>query len=83
MKRYDEFDSFADTIFTKYKIIVQTEEDKQELEQAFEHLHNTDCDPNYIIVNQLIHEYLTQERTGNKLTKNNIVVDKELYERLR
>lgn len=65
--------------WTKYKIVVPTEEDKKELEEAFEHLHHTDCDTNYVTVNQLIHEYLTPEISGNPKTKNNIIVDKDLY----
>jgi hypothetical protein len=69
--------------WTKYKIIVPTEEDKKELEEAFEHLHYTDCDTNFVTVNQLIHEYLTPERTGNPQTRNNILVNKDLYEQLR
>ena len=45
--------------------------DKQDLEEAFEHLHYTDCDTNNVPVNQLVHEYLTPERTGDENTKNN------------
>ena len=69
-------------IWTKYKIIVPTEEDKKELENAFEHLHYTDCDTNLVAVNQLIHEYLTPEITGDSNTRNNIIVNKELYKQL-
>ncbi len=69
MKTYENFKNIQDVKWTKYKIIVPTEEDKQELLEAFEHLHYTDCDTNYITVNQLIHEYLTPERTGDPLTK--------------
>ena len=79
MKKYNESE---ETNWTKYKIVVPTEEDKLELEKAFEHLHYTDCDTDYVAVNQLIHEYLTPERTGDDRTKNNIIVDKELYEKL-
>lgn len=68
--------------WTKYKIVVPTEEDKKELERAFEHLHYADCDTNYVAVNQLIHEYLTPEISGNPETKNNIIVDKDLYNNL-
>lgn len=82
MKRYDEFSEKIETTYTKYKIVVPTEKDKEELEEAFEHLHNTDCDTDYVTVNQLVHEYLTAERTGDLLMKNNIIVDGELYEKL-
>lgn len=69
--------------WTNYKIIVPTEQDKKDLEEAFEHLHYTDCDTNYVPVNQLIHEYLTPDKTGDEKTRNNIIVNKELYEQLR
>jgi hypothetical protein len=82
MKTYD--DRPIESIdWAKYKIVVPTEEDKKELEEAFEHLHYTDCDTNYVAVNQLVHEYLTPERTGNPRTRNNIIVNKDLYEQLR
>lgn len=69
--------------WTNYKIVVPTEQDKKDLEEAFEHLHYSDCDTNYVPVNQLIHEYLTPDRTGDEKTRNNIIVNKELYEQLR
>lgn len=78
MQTYD--DKPIDEInWTKYKIIVPTEHDKKELEEAFEHLHYTECDTNFVAVNQLIHEYLTPERSGNPRTQNNIIVNKNLY----
>lgn len=82
MERYENEDSVDGSTFTKYKIVVPSERDKKELEEAFEHLHYTDCDAEFIAVNQLIHEYLTPEVTGNPKTKNNIIVDKELYDNL-
>jgi len=69
--------------WTQYKIIVPTERDKKELEAAFEHIHYSDINTEYVAVNQLVHEYLTQERTGDEKTKNNIIVDKKLYESLQ
>lgn len=81
MKRYEDYtDNYP---WTKYKIIVPTIEDKLELEEAFEHIHYSDVDAENISVNQLIHEYLTPEKTGDEKTKNNIIVDKELYEQIR
>lgn len=82
MKRYEDYENKS-IPWTKYKIIVPTEEDRDELLEAFEHLHYSDVDTENIAVNQLIHEYLTPERSGNPLTKNNIIVDKELYEQVR
>lgn len=81
MKRYEDYEDKSYP-WTKYKIIVPTEEDRDELLEAFEHLHYSDVDTENIAVNQLIHEYLTPERSGNPLTKNNIIVNKELYEQL-
>ena len=65
---------FEEVEWTKYKIVVPTEEDKLELEMAFEHIHFSDVDSEYIVVNQLMHDYLTPEITGNETTKNNIMV---------
>lgn len=81
MNTYDN-KKINEVVWTNYKIIVPTEEDKKELEDAFEHLHYTDCDTNLVAVNQLIHEYLTPERSGNPNSKNNIIVDKELFDKL-
>jgi hypothetical protein len=94
MKRYEDFknesnhtdyltkEELEGVKWTKYKIIVPTEEDKKELEMAFEHIHYSGIDTDNIVVNQLAHEYLTEERTGDPQTRNNIIVDKELYNRL-
>jgi len=73
MEKYDDR-KIKDVTFTKYKIVVPTERDRNELIEAFEHIHYSDIDTNYVAVNQLAHEYLTP---------NNIIVDKELYEKLR
>ena len=94
MKRYEDFKSednktdyltkeeLKNVRWTKYKIVVPTEEDKLELEKAFEHIHYSDIDTDNIAVNQLAHEYLTEERTGDPRTINNIIVDEELYNKL-
>lgn len=59
--------------WTKFKIVVPTEEDKQEIINAIEHIHHSDIDTNYVTVNQLAHEYLYG---------SNIVVDEEMYNKL-
>ena len=59
MNKYDD-KPIEEIVWTKYKIVVPTEEDKKVLENAFKHLHYTDCDTNLVAVNQLIHEYLTK-----------------------
>jgi hypothetical protein len=94
MKRYEDFKSeenksdyltqeeLKNVRWTKYKIVVPTIEDKQELEKAFEHIHYSDIDTDNIAVNQLAHEYLTEEITGDPQTRNNIIVDEELYNKL-
>ena len=81
MEQYDNKE-IKDVIFTKYKIIVPTEKDRDELLGAFEHMHDSEIDTNLVSVNQLAHEYLTPDRTGDLNTKNNIIVDKELYDKL-
>lgn len=59
--------------FTKYKIIVPTKKDKKDLVEAFRHIHNSDINTDFIVVNQLAHEYLTAE---------NIIVDSKLYNQI-
>lgn len=60
--------------WTRYKIVVPNEKDKKELIGAFEILHNSNVDTDYITVNQLVHEYLTGD---------NILVNKKLYDSLK
>jgi hypothetical protein len=83
MKRYGDYKKIEDSTWAKYVIIVPTEEDKKELEEAFEHIHYSDIDTDNIAVNQLAHEYLTPEITGDERSINNIVVDLEAYEKLK
>lgn len=79
MRRY-KIDS-DDVKWTKYKIVVPTKEDAQEVMDALEHIHDSDIDTGFVTVCQLAHEYLTPEREPG-CTHNNIIVDKELYEKL-
>lgn len=93
MKRYDDFKSpnndtpyltkeeMANVKWAKYVIVVPTEEDREELMDAFEHIHYSDIDTDNVAVNQLAHEYLCEERQPG--SRNNIVVDAEAYEKLR
>jgi len=60
-----------------FKIIVPTNEDKEEMMEAFYHIHNSDIDTDYIAVNQIAHQYLSEEDGGN-----NIIIDKELCDKL-
>ena len=82
MDKYNEEETLDGVIWTKYKIIVPTERDRNELMDAFEHIHYSDVDSDFVVVNQLIHEYLTSENSGNPLTKNNIIVNKDLYDKI-
>lgn len=62
MKKYSDYPEDAynkpDFPWTKFKIIAETEEDKQELLQAFKHLHDAKINTDFITVNQLVHLYL-------------------------
>jgi len=58
MRKYTDYYSTENPTWSKYKIIVSNEEDKEELMEAFKHFHDADINPDYITVNQLIHEYL-------------------------
>jgi hypothetical protein len=82
MKKYDDFKKDKDALYltkeematvkwTKYVIVVPTEEDRNELMEAFEHIHYSDIDTDNIAVNQLAHEYLDDDREPG--TYNNIV----------
>jgi hypothetical protein len=84
MKRYDDYkedpfrmlltDEEMDRVeWTKYKIIVPTDQDKQDIMSAMRHCHDAGVDTEFISVNQLIHEYLNGD---------NIVVDQTLYDSL-
>jgi predicted metal-dependent TIM-barrel fold hydrolase len=77
LKKYDDFKSIQDVDWTKYVIVVPSEKDREQLMEAFEHIHYSDIDTDFVAVNQLAHEYLDESR--NKGSYNNIVVDPELY----
>ena len=79
MKKYSDYPE-NEKPWTKYKIVVPTEEDRQELMKGFEHFHYSDVDTENIVINQLIHEYLDEERMEG--AKNNIIVDLVLYNKL-
>lgn len=85
MKRYEDYqvdkekpclnqEEIKNVEWTKYKIVVPTEKDRDELLMAFKHFHDSiDIDTDYIVVNQVAHEYITG---------NNIIIDEELYNKL-
>lgn len=85
MKKYDDYkedksredltnEELSKIKWTSYKIIVPTEEDKQELMESFEHIHYSDVDSDYITVNSLMHEYLYG---------SNIIVDEKLFNKIK
>ena len=57
MKTYDNKE-ISSIDWTKFKIIVPREEDKQEIMDAMKYFHDSDIDTNFVTVNQLAHEYL-------------------------
>ena len=77
LKRYADFESISQVDWTKYVIVVPTEKDREQLMEAFEHIHYSDIDTDFVAVNQLAHEYLDESR--NEGSYNSIVVDPELY----
>jgi hypothetical protein len=63
--------------WTKFKIVVPTEQDKKNLQAAFEYLHDSrDIDTDFIVVNQLVHEY---EHGDASDKHSNIVVSPSVY----
>ena len=85
MKTYDDYktnkddedltdEEFGKINWTRYKIIVPTENDRKELMSAFKHIHNSNINTNFIIVNQLVHEYQNS---------NNIIVDENLFNKIK
>jgi len=91
MKQYNDYKSDRSNMYltkddlsrvewTKYKIIVPTEEDRRELMEAFEHIHYSDIDTDFVTVNQLAHEYLDDSRIEGSI--NNIIVNKDIYDSL-
>ncbi len=58
----------------RFKIVAETEEDRDELMEAFQHIHYADIDTDFITVNQLAHQYLEP---------NNIVVDAGLFNSIK
>jgi len=81
MKKYKDFDKIENVKWARFVIIVPTEEDRQELMEAFEHIHYSDIDTDNVAVNQLAHQYL--DDSVAERTYNNIIVDNDLYNPLQ
>jgi hypothetical protein len=89
MKKYSDYkEDCSDVSWTKFKIIVPTEEDRQEVMKAFKHIHDANIDTEYVTVNQLAHEYSPlyyDEKKKDPSTdpkNHNIIVDGKLYNKL-
>jgi hypothetical protein len=67
-------DEFKLVDWTKYKIIVPTKKDKEELMEAFHHFHDEGYDSDLITCNGLAHEYLNG---------NNILVNEKVFNLLQ
>lgn len=91
MKKYDDYKSdksrrdltkeeLNKIDWTRYKIIVPSEKDRNDLIDAFKHIHDSHIDTDFVTVNQLAHEYLNDEIAEG--TSNNIIVDSELFKSL-
>lgn len=64
--------------FTKFIIIVPTENDKKELQAAFRHIHNAEgVNSDYVAVNQISHCYLDE-----KDSLPSIVVDEKTFNKV-
>lgn len=82
MKKYNDYEDIKQVEWTKYVIIVPTENDRKEIMEAFKHFHDSNIDTENIVVNQLAHEYLTEEDLAPG-SKNNIIVDSEMFQKLK
>lgn len=82
LKRYPKYKldkDFPKSLFTKFKIVVPTKKDKNEIMAAMEYLHDGDIDTQFVTVNQLVHEY----DHGDPDDKySNIIVDEKLYNKI-
>jgi len=80
MKKYSDYsdgeerdltaEELKNVKWTNYKIIVPTEEDKDAVMEAFQHFHYEGYDSDFIVANQLAHEYLEG---------SNIIVDPDYF----
>ena len=65
LKRHEQYtdddEKGENHYFTKFKIVVSSEEDKQQLEEAFRYIHDQNIDTDYVTVNQLVHVYLERD----------------------
>jgi len=80
MEKYDDRPA-EEVRFTDFRIVVPSEQDKQDLLEAFEHIHDSEIDTNFVPVNQLAHVYYTPERGGNDEITNMIIVDPKSFDR--
>lgn len=67
-------DEWSKVEFLKIKIVVPNSNEKLELMKVCRHIHDSEIDFNIIGANQIAHEYLHGD---------NIIVDEELYNKLK
>ena len=82
MEKYGKDGDTKNVRWTEFKIVVPSEQDKNDLLEAFEHVHDSDIDTDFVPVNQLAHIYLTPERMGNDEAMNMIIVDPKSFDRV-
>jgi|GEM_PF-3578759 len=87
MKRYEDYGingihgDITKVKFTEFKIVVPTEEARQEIMAALEYLHNLkEVDMDFITVNQLVHQY---EHNDNSDKYSNVIVNSDAYHELQ
>lgn len=69
--------------WTQFMIVVPRQEDKEQLQACFEYIHDSelmDCPEDFIVLNQIAHCYLDQEREEGCISL--IQVNPELYKTL-
>ena len=70
--------------FINFRIVVPTEDDKRQLQAAFEFIHDgpvMDTEEDYIIINQLAHSYI--DDTLEEGAESPILVDSNLFKQVR
>lgn len=70
--------------WVNFRIVVPTEDDKKQLQAAFEFIHDSpvmDTPEDYIVINQLAHSYLDEKR--EKGAESPILVDESLFKQTK
>ncbi len=82
MNRYDQCAPNSKQKWVDFRIVVPDEETKQQMEAAFEYLHdNPLIDTDFMAVNAVVHGYLTPEREKGVIPC--IIVDSVLFNQMK